>query len=172
MEEMRAPLEVCALRRSCRSLDAARQPTEPQEHPMKFTDAIPNLIVSDVDRSAAFYKDVLGFSTVVATVPDAPPFVFVWLQRDGVSVFLNAHAGVQEDLPTVASRPLGGTNTIFLTLEADTPEAGIDALFGAVEPKAKVLMPLKTQFYGMREFAVEDPDGYVIICAQPVGAPT
>jgi uncharacterized glyoxalase superfamily protein PhnB len=32
-------------------------------------------------------------------------------------------------------------------------------------------MPLKTQFYGMREFAVEDPDGYVIICAQQVGAP-
>jgi catechol 2,3-dioxygenase-like lactoylglutathione lyase family enzyme len=136
---------------------------------MKFTDAVPNLIVSDIDRSAAFYKGVLGFSTVVATVPDAPPFVFMWLQRDGVSLFLNTQAGAQEDLPTVASRPLGGTNTIFITLEAETPEAGIDALFGTVEPQAKVLMPLKTQFYGMREFAVEDPDGYVIICAQQVG---
>lgn len=139
---------------------------------MKFTDAIPNLIVSDIDRSAAFYKDVLGFSTVVATVPDAAPFVFVWLQRDGVSVFLNTQAGVQEDLPTVASRPLGGTNTIFITLEAETPEAGVDALFATVESKATVLMPLKTQFYGMREFAVEDPDGYVIICAQQVKTPS
>jgi catechol 2,3-dioxygenase-like lactoylglutathione lyase family enzyme len=138
---------------------------------MKFTDTIPNLIVSDMDRSVAFYKEVLGFTTVVATVSDAPPFVFVWLQRDGVSVFLNAQAGVQEDLPTVASRPLGGTNTIFITLEAETPEAGIDALFSTVEPMAEVLMPLKTQFYGMREFAVEDPDGYVIICAQQVAAP-
>ena len=26
-------------------------------------------------------------------------------------------------------------------------------------------MPLVTQFYGMREFAIEDPDGYVITFA-------
>jgi hypothetical protein len=30
-------------------------------------------------------------------------------------------------------------------------------------------MPLVTQFYGMREFAIEDPDGYVITFAQRVG---
>jgi hypothetical protein len=30
-------------------------------------------------------------------------------------------------------------------------------------------MPLKDQFYGMREFAIEDPDGYVIVAAQRVG---
>lgn len=30
-------------------------------------------------------------------------------------------------------------------------------------------MPLKDQFYGMREFGVEDPDGYVIFFAQRVG---
>ena len=35
----------------------------------------PNLIVSDVDRSMAFYRDVLGFS-VAQTVPDAAPYVF------------------------------------------------------------------------------------------------
>jgi uncharacterized glyoxalase superfamily protein PhnB len=29
-------------------------------------------------------------------------------------------------------------------------------------------MPLKTQFYGMREFAVEDPDGHIITFAQRV----
>jgi uncharacterized glyoxalase superfamily protein PhnB len=29
-------------------------------------------------------------------------------------------------------------------------------------------MPLVTQFYGTREFAIEDPDGYVITFAQRV----
>jgi len=29
-------------------------------------------------------------------------------------------------------------------------------------------MPLVTQFYGMREFAIVDPDGYVITFAQRV----
>ena len=27
-------------------------------------------------------------------------------------------------------------------------------------------MPIVTQFYGMREFAIEDPDGYVITFAE------
>ena len=39
---------------------------------MTLTDVTPNLIVADVDRSTAFYRDVLGFS-VVSTVPEAPP---------------------------------------------------------------------------------------------------
>ena len=59
---------------------------------MKLTDVTPNLIVSDIDRSIAFYRDVLGF-TVTTTVPDAVPFVFAWMQRDDVKVFLNAVAG-------------------------------------------------------------------------------
>jgi uncharacterized glyoxalase superfamily protein PhnB len=135
---------------------------------MKLQDVTPNLIVDDIERSTAFYRDVLGFS-VVTTVPDAAPFVFVWLQRDGVSVFLNVMAGVAEDLPEFASRAIGGTNTLFVTLEAESVEAGVDALFRDISGRAKVVMPLKTQFYGLREFGIEDPDGYVVFFAQRVG---
>ena len=135
---------------------------------MKFTDVTPNLIVSDIDRSLAFYRDVLGFS-VVTTVPDAAPFVFVWLQRDTVKVFLNTAESVKDGLPGLAARPIGGTNTLFMVVEAATPAEGIDALFDAVKSKARVVMPLKDQFYGMREFGIEDPDGYVIFAAQRIG---
>ncbi|MBA2301833.1 MAG: VOC family protein [Acidobacteria bacterium] len=134
---------------------------------MKLQDVTPNLIVTDIDRSTAFYRDVLDFA-IVATVPDAAPFVFVWLQRDGVSVFLNLMAAAAEDLPQFAARSVGGTNALFITLEAESPESGIDALFQQIEGRTKVVMPLKTQFYGMREFGVEDPDGYVILFAQRV----
>lgn len=132
---------------------------------MKFSDVTPNLIVSDIDRSVRFYRDVLGFA-VVTTVPESAPFVFVWLERDGIKVFLNARQGVGEDLPALATRPLGGTNTMFMVVDADTVESGVDALFAEVSGKATVVMPLKTQFYGMREFGIEDPDGYVILFAQ------
>ena len=134
---------------------------------MKFTDATPNLIVSDIDRSLAFYRDVLGFS-LVTTVPDAAPFVFAWLQRDTVKVFLNTVASVKDSLPDLAERRIGGTNTMFMVVEADSPAQGIDALFEAVKANARVVMPLKDQFYGMREFGIEDPDGYVIFAAQRI----
>jgi uncharacterized glyoxalase superfamily protein PhnB len=135
---------------------------------MKFADVTPNLIVSDIDRSIAFYRDVLGF-TVVTTVPDGAPFVFAWMQRDAVSVFLNTPGSLTDTMPELAARTVGGTNTMFMIVEAGTPAEGIDALFDQVKSKARVVMPLKDQFYGMREFGIEDPDGYVIFAAQRIG---
>jgi lactoylglutathione lyase len=132
---------------------------------MRLTDVVPNLVVTDIDRSTAFYRDVLGF-TIVTTVPDQAPVVFVWLKRDDVSVFLNAPAGAEGDLPDLAERAIGGTATLFVTVDAENAADGVDRLMETIGPKARVVMPLKDQFYGMREFAVEDPDGYVIIFAQ------
>ena len=126
-----------------------------------FTSVTPNLLVRDIDRSTTFYRDVLGF-TVKQTVPDAAPFVFVWLERDGVPVFLNDPKAVEHDFPGAASRPPGGTATLFFII------TGVDAYHAHVAPHVEILMPLKTQFYGMREFAVADPDGHILTFAQRV----
>ena len=134
---------------------------EPGEPMPTFTSVTPNLLVRDVDASTTFYRDVLGF-TVKQTVPDAAPFVFVWLERDGVPVFLNDPKAVEHDLPGVASRPPGGTATLFFVI------TGVDAFHDQVAPHTPILMPLKTQFYGMREFAVADPDGHILTFAERV----
>jgi lactoylglutathione lyase len=165
---MRAPLDVCSARRSARFFEWLPFTPEPIEgaFPMNLTDVTPNLIVSDIDRSATFYRDLLGFS-VVTTVPDQGPFVFVWLQRGGVSVFLNARTPAEHDLPIWASRSAGAMS-MFMMVEAASTAEGIDTLFGSLESRATVVMPLKDQFYGMREFGILDPDGYVIFFAQRI----
>ena len=136
---------------------------------MKFSDVTPNLIVVNVGRSLAFYRDVLGFS-LVTTVPDAAPYAFAWLQRDGVSVFLNSVDAVRAEHSELGARPVGGTATLYFTLEADTAAAGVDAMLAASGSRARVIMELKDQFYGMREFGIEDPDGYVIFFGQRTGS--
>ena len=128
-----------------------------------FTSVTPNLLVADIDRSTAFYRDVLGFA-IKQTVPDAAPFVFVWLERDGVPVFLNDPKAVEHDFPGATSRPAGGTATLFFVI------TGVDALHDAVKGHTNIIMPLKTQFYGMREFAVEDPDGHLLTFAERLDA--
>jgi lactoylglutathione lyase len=135
---------------------------------MQITDVTPNLIVTDIERSVAFYRDRLGF-TQLTQVPDQPPYVFVWMQRGGANVFLNARGPAAEELPLWAERPVGGTASLFFALEADSVAEGIDALFASVSPHATVVMPLKDQFYGMREFGILDPDGYVVFFAQRIG---
>jgi catechol 2,3-dioxygenase-like lactoylglutathione lyase family enzyme len=128
-----------------------------------FTSVTPNLVVADIERSRRFYCDVLGF-TVKQTVPDTAPFVFVWLERGGVTVFLNDPAAVAKDVPAMATPAFGGTATLFVIVE------GVDALHAEVAPRAPVAMSLRTQFYGMREFAILDPDGHLITFAERVGA--
>jgi uncharacterized glyoxalase superfamily protein PhnB len=126
-----------------------------------FTSVTPNLLVRDIDRSAAFYRDLLGF-TVKQTVPDTAPFVFVWLERDGVPVFLNDPKAVEHDFPGASGRPAGGTATLFFII------TGVDALHDRIAAHTRIVMPLKNQFYGMREFAVEDPDGHLLTFAERV----
>jgi catechol 2,3-dioxygenase-like lactoylglutathione lyase family enzyme len=126
-----------------------------------FSSVTPSLLVADIDRSSAFYQDVLGFQ-VKETVPDVAPFVFVWLERDGVSVFLNDQKAVAHDFPDAMRRTPGGTATMFFVV------SDVDALHAHVAPHGQMVMPLKTQFYGMREFAIEDPDGHLITFAERV----
>lgn len=128
-----------------------------------FTSVTPNLLVRDVAISLAFYRDVLGF-TMGETVPDKAPFVFVWMKRDDVSVFLNDIKAAAHDYPAAATMPQGGTAALFFIVK------GVDDYHAQVAPKAKVIMPLKTQFYGMREFAITDPDGHIITFAERVPA--
>ena len=134
---------------------------------MKFSDVTPNLVVADVAASLAFYRDVLGFS-LVTTVPEAAPFAFAWMQRDGVSVFLNGLDAVRHDNPELGRRPIGGGNMLFITLEAATIAEGVDAMRTAIDGRARLVMELKDQFYGLREFGIQDPDGYVIFFAQQI----
>ena len=127
----------------------------------RFTSLIPNLVVSDVARSTAFYRDVLGFA-IKETVPEAEPFVFVMLERDDVLVFLNDKKTAVHELPLIADRAFGGTAAMFIIV------TDVDGLHAAVAARATVVMELKTQFYGMREFAVTDPDGHIITFAERV----
>jgi catechol 2,3-dioxygenase-like lactoylglutathione lyase family enzyme len=130
--------------------------------PVTFKTVTPNLIVRDIERSRRFYCDLLGF-TVKQTVPDAAPFVFVWLERGEVTVFLNDPAAVAKDVPSMAQPAFGGTSTLFVVVE------GVDALHAQLAPQLALAMSLRTQFYGMREFAVHDPDGHLITFAERVG---
>ena len=130
---------------------------------MKLIGLTPNLITNDLARSLAFYRDVLGFS-VKQTVPDQAPFVFAWLERDGVQLFLNDGDTVRKDMPSVGSLTVGQSGVaLFVVLE------GIADLWVDLKDRVPVVMPLKDQWYGMTEFSITDPDGYVITFAERRG---
>jgi uncharacterized glyoxalase superfamily protein PhnB len=121
----------------------------------------PNLLVANVERSLAFYEGVLGFERGF-TVPEQSPFVFASVTGGPVEIFFNDAAGAIKEYPGFGGKPIGATGTMYIELE------GVDALHDRLKATVPIVMPLVTQFYGMREFAIEDPDGYVITFAQRV----
>jgi uncharacterized glyoxalase superfamily protein PhnB len=53
---------------------------------------------------------------------------------------------------------------MFITTDA------VDRLHADLGGKARIVMPLETKFYGMREFAIADPDGFMLTFAENVAA--
>ena len=130
----------------------------PMPHFKKLT---PNLLVANVERSLAFYVDTLGFSRSM-TVPEQSPFVFAAVTSGSIEIFVNDAATAVKEYPAFVGKPIGATGTMFIEVE------GVDALHDRLKARVKIVMPIVTQFYGMREFAIEDPDGYVITFAERV----
>jgi len=121
----------------------------------------PNLIVSNVERSLAFYEGVLGFARGM-TVPEQSPHVFASVTGGPVEIFFNDEAVVAKESPQLAAKGRGGGNTMFIEID------DIDAYYEQIRNRVHTVLPLVNQWYGMREFGIEDPDGYVITFAQPV----
>ena len=126
-----------------------------------FKKLTPNLLVANVERSLAFYIDTLGFARGM-TVPDDSPFVFASVTSGDVEIFFNDAATAVQEYPAFAGKPIGATGTMFIELE------GVDALHDRIKSRATIVMPIENKFYGMREFAIVDPDGYVITFAERV----
>ena len=127
--------------------------------PYEIKKLTPNLIVSSVEQSLAFYCDVLGF-TKTDTVPDASPYVFAIVQSGAVQIFFNARGPAVEEYPALANMPIGGTLTLYMEVSA------VAKIYDDLKGRVKVTMPLEKKFYGVTEFAFEDPDGYVITFAE------
>jgi catechol 2,3-dioxygenase-like lactoylglutathione lyase family enzyme len=126
-----------------------------------FKKLTPNLLVTSVERSLDFYTEVLGFERGM-TVPEDSPLVFAQVTSGAVEIFLNDVAGAVKEYPVLGGKPLGTSGTMFVEVE------GIRELHAELAPKVTIVMPLITQWYGMMEFVIADPDGYLITFAERV----
>ena len=131
-----------------------------QEQPMIQT-MTPNLMVKDVNKSIDFYGGVLGFE-LIATVPDSGTFDWAWMKHGTVELMFQTMPSLVKDLPEFKGKPIGATQTLY------TKVTDAKKFHGQIKDKANVVLGLKTTFYGMEEFSIKDPDGYLITFASEV----
>jgi uncharacterized glyoxalase superfamily protein PhnB len=124
----------------------------------------PVLLVGQIEPILPFWIDRLGFTKAIE-VPDGTKLAFVDFQKGSVEVMYQTYASVEKDAPP-EMRAAARKGPTYLYLEVDN----LDAVLAAMKDVNKV-MPERTAFYGMREFAVQDPAGHFITFAQPAAPP-
>ena len=118
----------------------------------------PNLVADNVNASVDFYTKHLGFK-LVASVPETGEFGWAMVQRDTVTIMFQSLKSIEEDIPGLNLKK-GACGTFFIKMK------GLDELYKSVKGKIPMKMDLRTTFYGMKEFMIEDPDGYFMMFAE------
>lgn len=119
----------------------------------------PVFVVSDLRRSAEFYRDVLGFS--FDRYWGDPP-CFVMLGRDHVDLFLSCDPRRSTPLPN-HQKTSGSPWDAYIWIED-----AASLLREVFERGARIVRGPEATSYNTIEFEVEDPDGHRLCFAQDV----
>lgn len=143
---------------------AAKKKARPARHKpetLRLREASPGLTVDDINRSIAFYRDVLGF-TVGETYEEKGALLGVQLKAGKVELWLS-----QDDWKKGHDRKKGiGCRFYFTTVQ------DVDALATRIKAMGgRLLHEPETQPWGMRDIGIVDPDGFRMTIAMPVKKP-
>jgi catechol 2,3-dioxygenase-like lactoylglutathione lyase family enzyme len=114
----------------------------------RFLKSSPRLPVKDLQHTVAFWTRTLGFELGALWPDDAPTFAI--LSRDAVNIQFHQAAA--------------GDPTGHATLSFDVDDAR--ALYAALLGQVPTEWGPEVYWYGRREFAIRDPDGYLVIFSE------
>jgi uncharacterized glyoxalase superfamily protein PhnB len=129
--------------------------------PRHFFGVVPVFLVDDVAATAQFYRDVFGFD--IDFLYGEPPAYASVNRDDAVLNFIRSEPPGRRN--SVAAAGVGNGSDAYIVV------SDIDDLFEELSAHgARVLMPPDSFDYGMREFKVEDLNGYQLIFGEETEA--
>ncbi len=125
---------------------------------MKLLSTTPVFLVADVAATMRWYRTNLQFDG--RAVPESPPHTFGIMSKDDIQIFLQQLEGYEK--PDPYKNREGGVWNVYVQME------GVREFFETVSTLGDVTMVerLRRQPYGQIEFAIKDPNGYVLVFAE------
>ena len=144
---------------------------------------IPNLMADDVNETALFYQNILGFSLIVGVADFEKEMedgnIVMELKEgqkiDWVNMKMNpenpaseefmfqSRKSLEHDVPALEGVSIGASQTLYLRTK------DVDAQFASIKDKVEVIQEPITRFYGMREWYFKDINGYILCYGQELG---
>jgi uncharacterized glyoxalase superfamily protein PhnB len=137
---------------------AVRSLLEEKMKPATVKKITPILFAREIEPCIEFWTERMGFQKT-AEVPEDGRIGFVILEKDGLELMYQSFASVEKDNAATAEAVRKGPT--FLYVDVDDLDAALAATQGV-----EMVMPVRSTFYGAKEFGIQDPVGHYIIFAQ------
>jgi len=129
---------------------------------------VPEFVCSDLAESLRFYTELLGFRVLYSR----PEQRFAYLERDGAELMLEQPVSKDRLWPHAELAYPFGRGINFQIQVAD-----VERLHAAIQAAGvPVFLPLEEKWYrresdeiGVNQFAIQDPDGYLLRFSQVIG---
>ena len=126
-----------------------------------MTKIVPELVVANMARSMEFYS-TLGFTQDNEGIVDDNGSQWYSLVLNEAHVWL-----LREDVAEDLQKGIQRGNGVNLYLSVDDVDAMYEAVKGAgLQPN--IVTEIETLWYGLRQFRLADPDGYIWTLNTPV----
>lgn len=135
----------------------------------------PNLMVRDVNTSVRFYVECLGFEFVMSVPVDSTDIMMEWMpdqplayamvRAGDVEIMFQEEKSLKSMVACLESTPVGSASLTLYFYVQD-----VERLRTNLPSSANIVRDLHQTFYGMREFYVQDPNGYTLGFAQPTSS--
>jgi uncharacterized glyoxalase superfamily protein PhnB len=139
---------------------------------MKLNKLTPNFEVANIKQTIKFYKDVLGFSLIMAVpesqdgielqLSDSKEYIYALVSKDNVELMFQRTDSFKQDIVISKKLPVGASVSFYMEVE------GINDFYNEVKSKNIQTTELKTAWYGMNEFYLNDNNGYILGFAEKV----
>lgn len=149
-----------AKKKSPATTKAAPRKSAATSRSLTLSDASPSLTVNDLQKSLAWYRDVVGFGLEELWKDDAGKVMGASLRAGNVSLMIG-----QDDWKKGRDRKKGEGFRIFCMTKGN-----VDALAKKIEAKGGSLDQGPTdQPWGVRDISLTDPDGFKLTIAAAKG---
>lgn len=115
-----------------------------------------NLMVASVDASVKFYQEVLGLEVVASVPAKDQTLQFAILGKEAMTLMLQEKSNLSEEYPILAAEKIQPSITLYITVE------NFEEFYADIKSSYPIYTEPHGTFYGAQEFAITDPDGYVL----------
>lgn len=117
---------------------------------MMYETITTNIMVEDVKKTIEYYKNILGFETVLTVPETSEKYDFAIISKDSISIMFQSKQSLIEEYPTLELETIKPTFTLFITV------TDVEKLYRQIKDHVMIAKELHQTFYGKLEFAIFD----------------